>query len=243
MDKLHLLRGGSYQITPYVSINNPTIGQICDFSEERYFGVVSNLTATAYDYRLFLDDQGIDYVEVEDYPMFLMLISGFTYEDTKILIPDIHFEDLEPYVNQETGEVVLKNSNGQIIFDRLIYHEMADFIRLCHGFKRNWLVPGNKMARKILIQDEREKRLLKKDDSYKSMLEPLISALCNSSGFKYDYKTVWDLPIYTFLDSVRRIQKILHASHLANGIYSGNLDTKKMNKTQMNDDLNWMGEI
>lgn len=243
MDKLSLLRGKPYIITPYLKVANPTVGEICGYSEEKYWNTVSKLTGTAYDYRLFLDDQGIDYVNVGDYEMFLMLAPSFTRDETEIILPGINFQDLEPYINTETEEVALKDKEGHNIFDRYTYLEMVDYIRTCHGFKRNWLVPGNKLARKYLMEDERERRKKESGKPFNSMLESLVSALCNHPGFKYSYHEVWDLPIYTFLDAVRRIQKIDRADHLANGLYAGNLDTKKMNKTQLNKDLNWMGEL
>ena len=83
----------------------------------------------------------------------------------------------------------------------------------------------------------------KTSNSFESYLEPLISALCNSEGFKYNFDTVWDLSIYTFMDATRRIQKIKSADHLMGGMYSGMLDVSKMNKGQLNKDLNWMGEL
>ena len=92
-------------------------------------------------------------------------------------------------------------------------------------------------------REEREMAKRKTSNSFESYLEPLISALCNSEGFKYNFDTVWDLSIYTFMDATRRIQKIKSADHLMGGMYSGMLDVSKMNKGQLNKDLNWMGEL
>lgn len=252
MDKLKLLRGDGYKITNRVTIKNPTVGEICDFSEERYWHVISGFTATAYDYRVLLDDQGVDYVGIEDYEMFLMVAPSFSYEDTKLLLPDIKFEELYKINNTETGEIALgeaiRDKSGQIVdfkpvIDRYVYHEIADYIRNCHGYERNWLVPGNRMARKILIDDERERLKNEPKKPFKSLLEPLVSSLCNMEGFKYNYDTVWDLSIYAFLDALHRIEKIRISDHTYARLNSGFFDMKKANKAQLNKDLNWKGEL
>lgn len=252
MDKLKLLRGDSFQVTSNVKINNPTLGEICDFSEEKYWGVISGFTATAYDYRVLLDDVGVDYVGVEDYDMFLMTAQSMKYEDTKLLIPDVDFEKLYKIDHPETGEIALGvpifNDAGKIvnfkpIIDRYVYYEIADYIRNCHGYERNWLVPGNKMARKILIDDERERLKNEPRKPFKSILEPLVSSLCNIEGFKYNYETVWDLSIYAFLDALHRVEKIRTSNHTYARLNSGFFDMSKANKAQLNKDLNWKGEL
>lgn len=252
MDKLKLLAGENYQVTKHLVINNPTLEEIRDFPEERYWGIISAVTATAYDYRVLLDDSGVDYVGVEDYEMFLMTVPNLKYENTKLIFPDIHFNELEMVKDEITQEVslveLIEDDDGKVIdiktiIDRSIYYDIVEYIRQCHGYERNWLVPGNRMARKILIDDERER--LKNDSGkpFKSKLEPLVSALCNMEGFKYNYETVWGLSIYTFFDALHRIDKIRTSDHTYATINSGFFDMKKANKAQLNKDLNWRGEL
>ncbi|MGN1406672.1 MAG: hypothetical protein ACI4WM_10375 [Erysipelotrichaceae bacterium] len=245
IDKLALLRGEPYHITNLVAVNNPTIGSIVDYREDRYWGLVTRLCATSFDYRLSLDENGIDYLTVDDWHMFLNVYMAFDYEETKVLLPNLDIASLH-LAELKNGELALVNDNYEVVINEFVYGEMVDFIRDCHGIKRNFKKPGNEMARVILMREAREEREMAKrktSNSFESYLEPLISALCNSEGFKYNFDTVWGLPIYTFMDATRRIQKIKSADHLMGGMYSGMLDVSKMNKGQLNKDLNWMGEL
>lgn len=245
-DKLLLLKGEPYRITDKVSVNNPRIGEIADFGEQKYWGVLSHLCATSFDHRLFLEESGIDYLTVDDWKMFYSSYLALEPDETKLLIPDVNIGKLRPAVVSEAGEVALVDENMNIVINEFVYYEMVDFLRKCHGIERNYKIPGNKTARHVYMRDAREAREKAKRNKGKtadSYLEPLISALCNSQGFKYDFDTVWNVPIYTFMDATRRIQKIKNADHLMNGMYGGMLDVSKMNKGQLNKDLNWLGEL
>lgn len=245
-DKLLLLKGEPYRITDKISVNNPSIGEIANFGEQKYWGLLTQICATSFDHRLSLEEAGIDYLTVSDWKMFYNSYLALDYEETCLLIPGIDLTQLRAAEVNESGEVALINSDGEIVINEYVYLEMVDFIRKCHGFERNYKIPGNKMARNIYMREAREARERSKRNQNKpfdSYLEPLISALCNSEGFKYNFETVWELPIYTFMDATRRIQKIKSADHLMSGMYSGMLDLSKMNKGQLNKDLNWMGEL
>lgn len=243
IDKLLLFQGKPYRISNLVSVNNPTLGQIADFGEERYWNLVTHLCATSFDYRLLLDETGIDYVDIDDWTMFYNMYRTFDYEETKILLPSIDFSTLHLYKNDESDQVVMMNDTDEIVINDAIYYELIEFIRNCHGLERNFKIPGNKTAREIYMREAREARDLAGRKKFKSHLEPLISALCNIEGFKYNFDTIWDLSIYAFMDAIRRIQKIKSADHLMGGMYSGMLDIGKMNKGKLNKELNWLGEL
>lgn len=245
-NKLLLIKGEPYRITNKVVVNNPTLGEIAKFDEDRYWSLLSQLCATSFDHRLFLEEAGVDYLTIDDWQMFYNSCRALKDEDTQILLPDIEFSKLRPAVVNDSGEVALVDENMEIVINEFVYYELVDFIRKCHGIERNYKIPGNKVARQIYMREAREAReraLRNKNKSGESYLEPLISALCNSQGFKYNFDTVWDLPIYTFMDATRRIQKIKSADCLMKGMYGGMLDVSKMNKGQLNKDLNWMGEL
>lgn len=75
-DELKIYRGEDIQITPKITIMQPTIGQIADFGERRYFNAVHTLTAVGADLKWQLNDyMGIDYTQIEDYDLFVQFIS------------------------------------------------------------------------------------------------------------------------------------------------------------------------
>lgn len=75
-DELKIYRGEDIQITPKITITQPTIGQIADFGERRYFNAVHTFTAVGADLKWQLNDyMGIDYTQIEDYDLFVQFIS------------------------------------------------------------------------------------------------------------------------------------------------------------------------
>ena len=243
MDKLLLMRGLPYCLSEFVTINNPTLGQIADFGEEQYWGMVTELCSTSYDYRLMLEEGGIDYLDVDDYTMFRTICPGLNPDETNILIPNVDFSKLIPAQHKGTERIVLANEDGQIVIDEFTYQLMVDFIRDMHGLERNFEIPGNKAAREVFMWEAREARAMAGRKKYKSMLAPLISAMCNVDGFKYNYETIWDVNIYNFMDAIKRVQKIKQADHFTAGMYSGMMDVSKMGKGQINKITNWMDEL
>lgn len=242
-DKLLLLRGNPYYLSEHIRINNPTLGQIATFGEEKYWDMITDLCSTSYDYRLTLEESGVDYLDIDDWTMFRNICSGLNLDDTSIIIPDIDFSKLIAARHRETDRIVLVNRKGEVILDEFIYQLMVDFVRDLHGLERNFEIPGNQAARDVFMMEAREARNNAKRKKFKSVLEPLVSAMCNREGFKYNYETVWDLNIFAFMDAVRRIQVIKQADHFTAGMYSGMMDTSKMGKGQIKKLTNWMGEL
>lgn len=243
MDKLKLLKGDPYVITDKVTVLNPQLCKIVEYGEERYWSTILNLCATSFDHILTLEESGVDYLDVDDWEMFVAAKSSFKPEDTNILLPGIDLSKLIAYKSEDSGKIVLANKKGEIIIDEIIYNEIVTFIRDVHGIERNYKIPGNKLARSIYLREAMEAREFAGRKRFKSVLEPLVSAMCNANGFKYNFDTVWELPIYTFMNSVKRISKIQKANNISQGIYGGMLDVSKMNKAQLNKDLDWMGEL
>ena len=77
LDELQIYRGASIQITPDITVTQPTIGQIADFGEKKYFSAVHTLCAVGADLKWQLNDYlGIDYTKIDDYDLFIK----FTYQ-------------------------------------------------------------------------------------------------------------------------------------------------------------------
>lgn len=239
MDELQLFRGKQYIINDRIKINHPTIDQICDYGEQEYFGLVSRLTCVPSDYKVQLFDMGIDYEEISEFDMFVLMCKGLNVEQTYILFNELNFADLKLVQHNNTGEIMLYNFEQDFVIDRIIYELIMEYLRRIHGFEKNIEIAGNKFTKQILIEEARDSQEQNKNKPYKSMLIPLISAMTNCSDFKYSHSNVWDLPIYVFMDSVKRIQKIKNYNYLMQGAYSGNVDIKKISKNE----LNWLGEL
>lgn len=229
---LDLLAGAPYVINEHITVSNPTLETIRNFGEKEYWDVATRLTATAYDFKLMLEDSGIRYEEVGDYDLFIMLHETFTAEESALFF-NIDLSSMKVAINEEIDEVVLLGDNGTVI-DRAIHTKIVTYLRDLHGFERNWKVAGNEYTRKFYMDEDRRNQQMAKRKKWKSVLTPLVSTLVNCTGFKYDYSSVWNMSIYAFMDAVKRIQIIRNTDNIMTGIYTGNIDAKKMNKKELN---------
>lgn len=241
-------------ISDKIRIHQPTLSEICDYGEQEYYAMVSNLTAAGADLKWQLDEIGLDYTQISDFQLFYsMLVPSFTKERTKILFGELDFNSFQLFVRKEsdcsseseeedsTGEIIMYDQTNDIVIDESIYQCIAEGLRNIHGMKRNDQKPANESTRRILIQDAKDEYLKNKQKPYHSTLKNLISAMINSEGFKFSHETVWNMKINAFMDSVRRITKIKNADLLMQSGYSGfgiNLKTIKKEELDWTADLN-----
>ena len=75
IDELRIYRGSDIPITDKIIITQPTIGQIVDFGERRYFQAVHSLTGVGADFKWQLwDYYNIDYTTIDDFELFKKMI-------------------------------------------------------------------------------------------------------------------------------------------------------------------------
>ena len=75
VDDLKIYRGSDIRITDKIVVIQPTIDQIIEFGEKRYFSTVHTLTGVGADFKWQLwDYYNIDYTTIEDYDLFKMMI-------------------------------------------------------------------------------------------------------------------------------------------------------------------------
>lgn len=238
-DALKMYFGYDYIINDKISIHQPTIGEIIEFGEEKYFSMAQTLTAIPSDMKSVLFDMGIDYEEISDFEFFIMMTRQLTKDDTCVLLGDLDLSEFTTCQRRDNDEIVLFDANNDIVIDRHIHLLMSNQIRKMHNFEMKIERSANEFTKKILIDEDRDKRELYKNKGFKSILKPTISSLVNSSGFKYKLHEVKDIGLCELMDSVQRIQAIKHTNVLLQGIYAGTIDQSKINKSE----LNWMREL
>ena len=67
---------------------------IAKFGERDFFSVVHTITAIPSDMKSQLWDMGLDWMEVDDYELFMMLVQTLAPERTSILFGDLDFSKL-----------------------------------------------------------------------------------------------------------------------------------------------------
>ena len=235
-NKKSLLNATSVDIVPNLSIRIPTVGEILE-DEDKYYEIVSSLTATPFQYMVQLDDMGIDYTQITDYQLFMMLFPMYAKSDLSLLFSDLDTSDFGIYINQQDNSQVIYSPNNNIIIDELIYNDLADTIRKINLFEKVKSKPGNESARKYLLEKERKKQKRNAKKPKEPYLENLVIALVNTSEFPYNYETCMDLSIYKFNQSFKQIQQKITFDNTMIGVYAGTVDTSKMTNK---DALSWI---
>lgn len=239
IDELRLLKGDDYYIGDKIRVHHPKLSEIVEMGEKEYYSMVTSLCATPSDYKsILLDNFNIDYEEISEFEFFIMMWGSISQMDLGILLPNISGDEFQLVQNSETQKIGLYCEYTDIFIDDVLYDEMVEYIRKMHGLTKHVDKAGNEATKKYLIKKAR-KELQNKGDKYKSTLAPLVSSMVNCSDFKYDHSNVWEINIYQLMDSVKRIQKLKSVDHIMQGIYSGNVDQKKISK----DALDWLGSI
>ena len=237
VDDLKLYIGDAYVINEHISVLQPIIKDIAEFGEKEFFSVLHTVTAIPSDMKANLDDMGLDWMEVEDFELFMMLAQTLTPDRTSILFGDLDFSKFRPFRNNQNGDIVLADIETGIIIDKMIYLRIVTYLRKAFNITPKIERAANKMTKKILIEEDRKKQLFNKDKPFKSYLLPLISSVKVKQGYTKDY--VLNMGYVEFMNDVARLQVIHNADHLLSACYAGTIDMKKINKSE----LNWMKEL
>lgn len=240
-DELLIYRGRDIFIKDGIIIHQPTLDEICDYGERKYWSMVYTLTSVGADMKFQLHDIGIDYTEISDFELFYSLLSrSFDQSKTSIIFGDLNLSGFQLLQNEATGDLVMCDPDNGIQIDEYTYLLIADVLRKIHGLTRNSQVPANQSTKQILIDDAREEYERNKNTEYHSQLKNLISAMVNCEGFKYNHSEVWNMKISAFMDSVRRISKMKNADLLLQSGYSGfGINLKDISEKQ----LDWLGDL
>jgi len=242
VDELKLYLGSDIKIANGITLYQPTIGDIANYNEAEYFSMAQTLTASPSTMKVALDDMKLDYMKVEDFQLFMMLCQSLTPDKTKPLLGDLDLTKFRPHQLKDSDEVVLINEqadeNGKpIVMNSIIYEVLVTYIRKMHGFKKQVDKAGNAITRKVLIDEDRKAAQRNKDKPYKSFLVPLVSSLQGRQGYTKEY--ICNMGLYEFMNQINRVQIIVQADAALGGMYSGFVDTKRMDKTV----LDWTRDI
>ena len=237
LDELKLYFGEPFELlNGKIIIYSPTIGDIVEYGEKEYFGMVHTLTCIPSDMKSQLADYGVNYMEISDFELFMILAKSLKQEQTKILLGDLDLSKFETNINQENGELVFYDREKDIKIDKLIYMKMVEYIRKMHNIKPKVEKAANKTTWKILVDLDRKRIEKSKKEPYKSQLKDLISAMMRYPGFKYKKNELKECGLYEFMDTVQGAQIYISSTALLQGSYSGMIDTSKINRKE----FNWM---
>lgn len=234
---LSLYFGDDYVINDKVVLHQPTINEVVMYDEAKYFQMIYQICAIPSDMKSQLWDMGIDWCELEDFELFIMLSQTLTLDRTQIIFGDLDFSKMRPYRSKVNDEIVLADIETGVQIDKLIYMRIMNYLRKLHNITPKPEKAKGKRAKQAMIDEDRRNREYNKDKPFRSYLLPLISAVKVKQGYTKDY--VRNMGLFEFFDDVARTQAIDQAGHLLNGVYCGMADLSKVDKK----DFNWMREL
>jgi len=244
MSASNILYSTQYKINEHISIEIPRVRDVLginrddDAGENAYYGMVATLVATPRDLMVQLDDIGIDFTELDDYELFIMLFGSLKEQDTSIIFGDLDLSRFDLTKNQENGEIILMNHESGATIDRAIHYQICQVIRKIHRLEHPKGKPANAAGKKYMIERARIKMKRRSGKSESSQLEELIIALVNTEQFNYKFHEVLDLSIYQFNESVHQIVKKINFDHTMSGIYSGTISASDIK--DKHNKLNWL---
>lgn len=239
--------GEDYVINESITIHQCFIQEIVDFGQKYFFQALSPFVGNPTTYRLQLWDLGIDWNELDDFDLFAMLIPSIPPEVSCIIFGRYDFTNLQLMMRKDTQEKVLYDPVTDTIVDRATYIAMREYIRMAMNQYPKLQKARGKQTKLAIIDEDRMNirnhqrmvRMGKEKDSTSYLLN-LIATMLITPGFKYKKNELREVNIVQFMEEVSRFQVWKSTEALMQGMYSGFLDTSKMN---LDKELNWFREI
>ena len=96
-DELQMFFGDDYKVSDYITIHQPTVGEIMEFGERRYYSMLTQLCAIPSDMKSTLwDVLEVDWNKMSDFELFAFNCHSLRPQDTSIILGDL---DLSTYTH------------------------------------------------------------------------------------------------------------------------------------------------
>ena len=244
-DKLKMYFGEDYTING-ITISIPTIGDILEIGEKRFFKSLSPFLSNSTSIRVLLYDVfKKDWNKTKDIEVFFILSNIVKdQEPLKLLFKNIKFDDFlivdaKKNLSDSSTTTSLYSRSQDILIYEDEYMEIAEYIRTMMNVHPKVEKAKGKTTKQWILQEDRMKEKQNQDKEDDSILLPLISACVNHPGFKYKLEELKQVNICQFMDSVQRIQKYEQGTAALHGIYGGMVSAKDIPE----DLINFMGDI
>lgn len=242
VDELKLYMSEDVKIANGIVLKCPKLKDIVEYGESEYFSMAQTLCATPSSMMVALDDMKLDYMKISDFKLFTMLAQSLKPEATKLLLGDLDLTKFKLREAKDSEGAMLvyegtENNENPIIINSIIHEVLTTYIRKMHGFQKQVKKAGNEITRRQLIRLARQDAEIAKNKPHESFLRPIISAVKCRQGYSMDY--IKQMGVFELMDDLSRLNVIVNADAALGGMFSGFVDTKKMDKTV----LNWTRNI
>ncbi len=254
-DSLQMYMGYPYTIDcgegmEKISIYSPTLGDMIELGQERFFTALHPFVTNTTQYRLPLWESGKDWNTMSDFELFITFVCARNLDSEALSLvfgTNIDWNSFAPFMEEiedkKTYYLISEESNVRI--DEDIYQHMTQYLHhLLNIFPEEKITKDSALKRWYISADKRKRKNDKgKEESGEKKddfsIQPLISACVNHPGFKYKISELKELTMVQFYDSVHRLQIYESTTALIKGSYSGFMDSSKIPE----DSFNWMRAI
>lgn len=229
-----LQKGMDYVTTSGIKVHHPSLEEIDSFGESNYYNAVNAIVATTYDYMIELENMGIDFVEMDNYELFLGLISEKeAMHNCRIFFGEYGFGYMQDSDNED---IYLVQEVTGAILDRLAYEEISTFVKRInmipikppHDIENLKTKP---FLKNMLLEDmkaKRQRRMYQLSNMRQSELSNNVRFVVWNNTVGYNYGNIWDLKIYQLHEGIVSLQKTDNYKNTMLGLYTGNVDGKKI---------------
>ena len=248
-NKFSLLNRKEYPLTDNLIVHIPLVSEIrSSYQDElEYYKLVSVFIRTPCDAMVELDDIGVDYTQVKEYELFILLMTSLLGRKNEI--NPKHWKMIFPYIDINEINIVLANdelvvvdSENNVLIDKNIYTSLSDLLRQIISSEKNmeyYKVPEEDTRRYIIDRARlKQKRALERElrngKKSSSVLDGVILLLVNNCNFKYNFETIGQITIYDLYACLRQIYSDREIDGLMSGYWSGNVDLKKVDNSKLN---------
>lgn len=220
--KYDLVGRTKYKYNDLITVKIPTLGQIRgegnDDIENRFWKEVTLFIKTPSDMISELDSMGIDFEQLSEYNLFVMLLTGYLEDKNNEfqLFDGLDFRKLQ-LSTDGTGQLVFIDENGAEVFNEIIYIDISNIIATMIGTEKTPKKKfGNDFAKKMRIKQDYKKKAKarKEQDENDGMLGSIILRLCCNANFPYNFETIKNVTIYDVFQSVKQIDKDLSVTDI-----------------------------
>jgi hypothetical protein len=251
-----LLYGDIYPLNNNIAIKNPSIQDIIDFGESKYYALINLFLMYPNDfilelYRMCNEDFDASYElykTLNQYDLFFLAYSNNLEYNNKLMSfffgENIQFQ---PSRYKETNAKILWDDNKDVVLDLTSFIIMSKYIMAINNLqedKRNENVMGKMFYKSELdtkkdneagdiVQREKDKLSGKRDNR----IQKLITKITIASSFKRE--DLLKMKVYEFHQTVKEIIGFVYWGFRMNGLYSGNVDISKMKSAQKKEYTEW----
>lgn len=220
--KLKLFKGSTFYVDE-IAIKPLTVGEII---ESGYSNYLKQLNIFALDVEDIVEDVPEEYKEVTTFDLFI----GLGIPE----LLDAFVDAIKYFLKPNSIDIILNNIVvDEKAINRNNWDEIKNIILMQNNIKKETYNPANKKAKEIIEKIKKNKKnapVIKQNNDFFS----IVSGLAWKSN-SINAINIFDLNIYSFYDGLNRLNLIDDYEYTLTGIYTGNVDAKKINLK----DLSW----